>query len=232
MELHWLPWMPSATLAERRAEMAYTEYKCAFPRLRPPPTRKALSTAHSRRQEGLWKPHLAAGIFTLCVSLMFSVVFWENTTLHGTLFPLVYWVQHATYALSGLLELGVSLVMHFAPRFRARYAVFVHFIVSLWFVFVLGFDPYRTFRMLDSNTTYAKARTVVARAVGTARCFCSRARGVQHCRNTAATLPQRCASQELEKWVVCCTRLTSPLWRAVAATFWTASSAATTTATT
>jgi len=34
--LRWLPWMPSATLAERRAEMAYIEYKCAFPRLRPP----------------------------------------------------------------------------------------------------------------------------------------------------------------------------------------------------
>ena len=191
MELHWLPWMPSATLAERRAEMAYIEYKCAFPRLRPPPTRKALSTAHSRRQEGLWKPHLAAGIFTLCVSLMFSVVFWENTTLHGTLFALVYWVQHATYALSGLLELGVSLVMHFAPRFRARYAVFVHFIVSLWFVFVLGFDPYRTFRMLDSNTTYAKARSSGTRRGDCPVLLLARSRSAalpQHCRNTAATL--------------------------------------------
>jgi len=134
MELRWLPWMRSATLAEQRAEMAYIEYK----------------------QEGLWKPHLAAGIFTLCVSLMFSVVFWNNTTLHGTLFPRVYWVQHITYALSGLLELGVSLVMLFAPRFRARHAVVVHVIVSLWFVFVLGLDPYRTFRVLDSNSTYAK----------------------------------------------------------------------------
>ena len=125
---------------------------------------------------------------------MFSVVFWNNTTLHGTLFPRVYWVQHITYALSGLLELGVSLVMLFAPRFRARHAVVVHVIVSLWFVFVLGLDPYRTFRVLDSNSTYAKARSqggvvVAAHAVGTARCFCSRARGVQHCRNTAATLP-------------------------------------------
>ena len=198
MELHWLPWMPSATLAERRAEMAYIEYKCAFPRLRPPPTRKALSTAHSRRQEGLWKPHLAAGIFTLCVSLMFSVVFWENTTLHGTLFPLVYWVQHATYALSGLLELGVSLVMHFAPRFRARYAVFVHFIVSLWFVFVLGFDPYRTFRMLDSNTTYAKARSSGTRRGDCPVLLLARSRSAalpQHCRNTATTLPQHRSSR-------------------------------------
>lgn len=161
-----------------------------IPPVSAPPTRKALSTARSRRQEGLWKPHLAAGIFTLCVSLMFSVVFWNNTTLHGTLFPRVYWVQHITYALSGLLELGVSLVMLFAPRFRARHAVVVHVIVSLWFVFVLGLDPYRTFRVLDSNSTYAKARSQggvvgAAHAVGTARCFCSRARGVQHCRNTA-----------------------------------------------
>ena len=31
MELRWLPWMRSATLAEQRAEMAYIEYKCAFP---------------------------------------------------------------------------------------------------------------------------------------------------------------------------------------------------------
>jgi len=58
------------------------------------------------------------------------------------------------------------------------------------FVFVLGLDPYRTFRVLDSNSTYAKARSQggvvgAAHAVGTARCFCSRARGVQHCRNTA-----------------------------------------------
>jgi hypothetical protein len=156
MELRWLPWMRPPTLAERGAEMAYIEYKCAFPSSPPLQKHFSLCTPHSRRQEGLWKPHLAAGIFTLCVSLMFSVVFWKNTTLHGTLFPHVYWLQHITYALTGLLELGVSLVMHFAPRFRARHAVFVHFIVALWFVLVLGFDPYRSFRLLDSNTTYAK----------------------------------------------------------------------------
>ena len=44
MELRWLPWMPSATLAERRAEMAYIEYKCAFPRLRLP--HRAQGTEH------------------------------------------------------------------------------------------------------------------------------------------------------------------------------------------
>ena len=137
-----------------------------------------------------------AGCFTLIISCMFSVVFWENTKLHGTLFPRVYWVQHATYALSGLLELGVSLVMHFAPRFRARYAVFVHFIVCLWFVFVLGFDPYRTFRMLDSNTTYAKARSSGTRRGDCPVLLLARSRSAalpQHCRNTACrnTAPRR-----------------------------------------
>ena len=104
-----------------------------------------------------------AGCFTLIVSFMFSVVFWENTKLHGTLFPRVYWTQHITYALSGVLELGLSLLMHFAPRFRTRHADKVNFISSLWFVFVLGLDPYRTFRILDNNTTYAKVHSGLRR---------------------------------------------------------------------
>ena len=104
-----------------------------------------------------------AGCFTLIVSFMFSVVFWENTKLHGTLFPRVYWTQHITYALSGLWELGLSLLMHFAPRFRARHADKVNFISSLWFVFVLGLDPYRTFRILDNSTTYAKVHSGLRR---------------------------------------------------------------------
>ena len=103
------------------------------------------------------------GCFTLIISLMFAVVSWENTKLHGTLFPRVYWTQHITYALSGLLELGLCLLMHFAPRFRARHADKVNFISSLWFVFVLGLDPYRTFRILDNNTTYAKVHSGLRR---------------------------------------------------------------------
>ena len=106
------------------------------------------------------------GCFTLIISLMFAVVSWENTKLHGTLFPRVYWAQHITYALSGLLELGLSLLMHFAPRFRARHADKVNFISSLWFVFVLGLDPYRTFRILDNNTTYAKVHSGLRRGRG------------------------------------------------------------------
>ena len=101
-----------------------------------------------------------AGCFTLIVSFMFSVVFWENTKLDGTLFPRVYWTQHITYALSGLWELGLSLLMHFAPRFRARHADKVHFIALLWAVFLLGLDYHRNiYRILDSNTSYAKVHS-------------------------------------------------------------------------
>ena len=49
--------------------------------------------------------------------------------------------------------------MHFAPRFRARHADKVHFIASLWAVFVLGLDYHRIFRILDNNTTYAKVHS-------------------------------------------------------------------------
>ena len=100
-----------------------------------------------------------AGCFTLIISLMLAVVKWENTKLHGTLFPLVYWIQHITYALTGLLELGLSLVMHFSPRFRAHHADKVHFIASLWAVFVLGLDHHRIYRILDNNTSYAKVHS-------------------------------------------------------------------------
>ena len=93
-------------------------------------------------------------------------MFSNNTNLHGTLFPKVYWVQHVGYMLSGIMELGTSLLMYRAPHFRANHAVLMQFILGLWFVFVLGLDPYRTFYILDPETTYAKARGYAVVAFG------------------------------------------------------------------
>ena len=107
------------------------------------------------KYQALHVPHFISSLAVLGLVGLYGVLFSENATLHGTLFPVLYWWQLALSTCGGLLSVAACLLFRHAPRRTRRFAVPLHMLMGLYWSFVLSLDPHRKVAMAFPRSTYS-----------------------------------------------------------------------------
>ena len=80
----------------------------------------------------------------------------KDVTLHGTLFPDLYYWRLVLFSSGGLFGAAICILFRHAPRRARRYAVVIHLLMGLYWGVVLTLDPHRMVAMAYPRTTWAK----------------------------------------------------------------------------
>ena len=93
------------------------------------------------KYQALHMPHFLSSLAALGLVGIYAVLFAEDVTLHGTIFPTLYWWRLSLSAGGGLLSVAACLLFRHAPRRARRFAVPLHLLMGLYWSFVLSLDP-------------------------------------------------------------------------------------------
>ena len=106
------------------------------------------------KYQALHMPHFLSSLAALGLVGIYAVLFAEDVTLHGTIFPALYWWRLSLSAGGGLLSVAACLLFRHAPRRARRFAVPLHLLMGLYWSFVLSLDPHRMVAMAYPRSTY------------------------------------------------------------------------------
>ena len=107
------------------------------------------------KYQALHMPHFLSSLAALGLVGIYAVLFAEDVTLHGTIFPALYWWRLSLSAGGGLLSVAACLLFRHAPRRARRFAVPLHLLMGLYWSFVLSLDPHRMVAMAYPRSTYS-----------------------------------------------------------------------------